>query len=1169
MPRWRRRRVAPGGQVPPELRLAYGARALTLGRAVFSLLPSPRHRESPCPACRGRVASGCLACRRWEHLLRDGDPVAYRRLITRAVCAIAADDLSAPPPPRYTPGNSGHSQARLVREMMKSIVADQSHGTKNVLCNGLHEGGQSICISDLVSSSSWSILLHRIGDLLMCYLLRCTSIFLPVKKNDYFQVSGVPLNVVLRNPIFASTVARKHQPQTTKAKCHTCYLWKSANMAENISICHDSSNSGVNSSFSSTCKIVTQQSCETCDSIRRAESKDPSEGCNCPKFPSDGRSGECCNCYTHNTRKRKRLYSWQRRSKKKQVCSVDDSSAEWSKLNGSNFNMSNGPSENLAGKMNDQAQSVELTVDNTSLARSNDDSSSEIKVINATILSSEKSPCSVFDIRGSQGLSCHYSLSEVQYQSTCPQVGPSSYLHLNSCSICFNCIISNASKHLSLDSLISRNGIFYNRRTTYSVFHCKHILSKRKRPDALSLVKHIFGINSCCASLLKYNCHESTIRKSNCLCCWLPKSIKNLIRNSKRCQYKKLFLKHCSVKCKVAPDVTKNDGKAHYSPGGKAAYYDRSFSRLEAYSTHQQVASFVWAVLKRIVPKPLLGNSFGKRSLRTNIWKFIKLRRFETFQLSDCIGDLKVSHYSWLSNIEFSNCFCSAIIGKQTGSSTSAEEQKQKNILHCWISWLFSDIVIPVVRTYFYVTERESKRYDVFYYPKSVWRDLTSNAIASLNKKNFRILRGEPRKAVRHLNCSSRVRFLPKAKDMRPLVNLRAKSKDANLNKCHLIMKKLRDEKPEMFGSSVFDYNNVHQNLSQFISSKRSQLMKKLKVYIVVADVSKAFDCVSHDMVLKMIDDAFKCDEYTVRKCSKVICNRSKNSLYRFDSNASIGNGNSIYDLSIQLSSGGGIFVDQGTICRILKEQFHHLLYEQIKCNILKIGQKYYLQQVGIAQGSKLSPNLCSLYYGHLENSVLSKFLHDSKLNAGEAFSEPEYLLMRFIDDFIFISFSLEHAQKFLNRMRRGFVFYNCYMNDSKYGFNFCAGNSEPSSNRLYRGDDGVSFMPWSGLLINCETLEIQADYTRYMHSLIVRRMQDVELHYNVRPVLKLRRKETIWLGLTAYIRVLQQKQSRYKDMLTLLTAELGRYCHLGHECDTLRYAVDDSHSSMFWKFKF
>uniref|UniRef100_A0A0E0MLK2 Telomerase reverse transcriptase n=1 Tax=Oryza punctata TaxID=4537 RepID=A0A0E0MLK2_ORYPU len=955
MPRRRRRRAASGGQVPPELRLAYGARALTLGRAVFSLLPSPRHRESPCPACRGRAASGCLACRRWEHLLRDGDPVAYRRLITRAVCAVAADDLSVPPPPRYTPGNSGHSQARLVREMMKSLVADQSRRTKNVLCHDLHEGGQTICISDLVSSSSWNILLHRIGDLVMCYLLR-SLVF-----HSMWFCEILYLQVLLRE-----NVNPKLQKQNViHATCGKVQTWRKTYLfVMTVQIL------GFILQLAALAKLLLNKAVKNNPKIQVKDVIVPnfllmvdqeSVAIAIPRTLGKGKG------YTVGSVAAKRS---------------------------SNFNMSNGPSENLAGKMNDQAQSFELTVDNTSFARSNDDSSLEIKEINATILSSEKSPRSVFNIRGSQGLSCHHSLSEVQCQSTCPQVGPSGYLHLN-----------------------------------------------------------------------------------------------------------------------VAPDVTKNDGKAHYPPGGKTAYYDQSFSQLEAYSTHQQVTSFVWAVLKRIIPEPLLGNSFGKRSLRTNIWKFIKL-------------------------------------------------------------------------------QRESKRYDVFYYPKSVWRDLTSNAIASLNKKNFRILRGEPRKAVRHLNCSSRVRFLPKAKDMRPLVNFRAKSKDAILNKCHLIMKKLRDEKPEMFGSSVFDYNNVHQNLSQFISSKRSQLMKKLK----------AFDCVSHDMVLKMIDDAFKCDEYTVRKCSK-------------------------------LSSSGGIFVDQGTICRILKEQFRHLLYEQIKCNILKIGQKYYLQQVGIAQGSKLSPNLCSLYYGHLENSVVSKFLHDSKLNAGEAVSEPEYLLMRFIDDFIFISFSMEHAQKFLNRMGRGFVFYNCYMNDSKYGFNFCAGNSEPSSSRLYRGDDGVSFMPWSDITIistitvkmhsstkyihsklchymrpkchpifydsninspgtirvniyqafllcamkfHCyirsisdanvsklELLQVIKRTFRYMHSLIVRRMQDVELHYNVRPVLKLRRKETIWLGLTAYIRVLQQKQSRYKDLLTLLTTELGRYCHLGHECDTLHYAVDDSHSSM------
>jgi telomerase reverse transcriptase len=88
---------------------------------------------------------------------------------------------------------------------------------------------------------------------------------------------------------------------------------------------------------------------------------------------------------------------------------------------------------------------------------------------------------------------------------------------------------------------------------------------------------------------------------------------------------------------------------------------------------------------------------------------------------------------------------------------------------------------------------------------------------------------------------------------------------------------------------------------------------------------------------------------------------------------------------------------------------------------------------------------------------------------------------MRFIDDFMFISFSKTHALNFYNRLRRGFVYYNSYMNGRKYGFNFNVGSSEHCHNRLYKGDDGIAFIPWSGLLINCENLEIQADYTRYV----------------------------------------------------------------------------------------
>ncbi|CAL5093865.1 unnamed protein product [Urochloa decumbens] len=1247
----RRRRRGSRGSGPPELRLAYGARARTLGRAVLSLLPPPPLPGAPCPACRGggsgSGSAGCLACCRWAHLLREGDPVAYRGLVTRAVCALAPTG-AAPPPPRYTPGNAGHSQAKLVRETVKSIMADRACTTKNVLCSSAREGGQTGCVSELLSSSSWDILLHRIGDLLMCYILRHSSIFLPVKKNVFFQVTGLPLNVLLQKPISASTMGKNRQPQFSKQRCPMFYLCCNPDISVG---CINNSNSAFSSPDTSIWKFDTLRSSGSYGTAKFTEVNFLNEGCNRSKCPLTDGSIKCSSLDDQNPRKRKRLYRWQRRNKQKQICSENKLSTQQSKINNSDFIVQDVLLKDLGATVNDKVHPMELTVDKKSLTMSSDVNNSLTKEPYG-VLSYEKPPSSMFDIRPSQG----HSTSRIQ--STCRQVGIPNFLHLNSGTICFDCLMLNSSKSVTVDSLISRHAVFYNRRTSYNIFHGNHILNKRKRPDALSLIRHIFGIKGCCAKFMRYDCSGSTTTNSNCLHLWLPKLMNKLIRNSKRCQYKKLVLKHCSVNSKIGTKLAKNHNKAQYPFGEKSACSNKSYVQLEAYSTHQQVVSFVWAVLTRIIPEPLLGNYYSKRSLRINIWKFIRLRRFETFHLSDCIGELKVSQYSWISSIGLSGCFCSALIEKEIGLSIGSEEQKRQNLLHCWISWIFSDIVIPLVQAYFYVTERESKRYDAFYYLKTVWRDLTSIAVASLIKQNFKILRGTTRKAIRQSCFSSRVRFVPKARDMRPLVNLKAQSKDGLLNKCHLIIKKVRDENPEMFGSSVFDYNNVHKNLCDFLSSVRSYLKEKPKIYVVVADVSKAFDCISHDMVLKVVDDVLKYDNYVLRKCTKVVCNRSKNAIYRFDSNVSISKGNDICDYSVQLSSSGGILVDQGKISSIRKKAIQRLISEQVKCNIFKIGQKFYSQQVGIAQGSKLSPNLCSLYYGNLENSVLLKFLRDGKIDSGDDVSASKSLLMRFIDDFIFISFSKEHALNFFNRMRRGFVYYNCYMNDSKYGFNFEVANSEHCCNRIYRGDDGFSFIPWSGLLINCETLEIQADYTRYldilisstitvkmhssakylqsklcyymrpkchpifydsminspgtvrlniyqafllcamkfhcyirsmadasisklellyiikktfryMHSLIIRRIQDVELQYNVHPVLKLKRKETMWLGLSAYLRVLQKKQSRYKDLLALLREEIGRYGHLDHDSDGLRYAVDDLHSSMFWKFKF
>ena len=75
------------------------------------------------------------------------------------------------------------------------------------------------------------------------------------------------------------------------------------------------------------------------------------------------------------------------------------------------------------------------------------------------------------------------------------------------------------------------------------------------------------------------------------------------------------------------------------------------------------------------------------------------------------------------------------------------------------------------------------------------------------------------------------------------------------------------------------------------------------------------------------------------------------------------------------------------------------------------MGKKYYRQKVGIPQGSVLSTMLCNIFYADLERKKLP-FLTDS-----------DGLLLRLIDDFLFISMNKDHATQFIQHMVDGTAF--------------------------------------------------------------------------------------------------------------------------------------------------
>ncbi|KAE8661447.1 Telomerase reverse transcriptase, putative isoform 2 [Hibiscus syriacus] len=267
---------------------------------------------------------------------------------------------------------------------------------------------------------------------------------------------------------------------------------------------------------------------------------------------------------------------------------------------------------------------------------------------------------------------------------------------------------------------------------------------------------------------------------------------------------------------------------------------------------------------------------------------------------------------------------------------------------------------------------------------------------------------------------------------------------------------------------SCYDYNDVYKKLRPFITSLKNVSTTMPGVYIVAADVSKAFDSVDQDKLLRMIEEVMSpmlVDETVDPGLTNLLSSVSRRSLF-------------------------GVLVDQGFCSKILKQQLFFDLRQLLKCNVVQLDTKFYLQKLGIPQGSIISTHLCSLYYGHMDKHVIFPYLErvmealSSRLmpfdSSDAAIFPPAYLLLRFVDDFLFISTSKELASDFLSMLRRGFPDYNCYMNEEKFCLNFAIEHhSGILSNRLFTGEDGISFIPWSGLLINSKTLEVQGDYTR------------------------------------------------------------------------------------------
>ncbi|KAG6397896.1 hypothetical protein SASPL_139346 [Salvia splendens] len=221
---------------PEVLWRLFGDRARTLGDTILAL--------SPPPATGGGGGDEATS-----FLVRSTDDLEYRKFLSETFVVVSDD---APPPPpfdhrcRWSLLQSveigeldSYVWFQLVRRTIEIIMSESRQASSNLISfsydkvsvegkEGLVPGeSQSSPTVDELTSAKWAVLFSRVGDTLLVYLLKYTSIFLPLPQKKHHQICGCSIAKLFSNfpRGMPKSRAPHHPPEAKGGK--TCMMYVS------------------------------------------------------------------------------------------------------------------------------------------------------------------------------------------------------------------------------------------------------------------------------------------------------------------------------------------------------------------------------------------------------------------------------------------------------------------------------------------------------------------------------------------------------------------------------------------------------------------------------------------------------------------------------------------------------------------------------------------------------------------------------------------------------------------------------------------------------------------------------------------------------------------------------------------------------------------------------
>ncbi|XP_023966005.1 telomerase reverse transcriptase isoform X5 [Chrysemys picta bellii] len=504
---------------------------------------------------------------------------------------------------------------------------------------------------------------------------------------------------------------------------------------------------------------------------------------------------------------------------------------------------------------------------------------------------------------------------------------------------------------------------------------------------------------------------------------------------------------------------------------------------LRQHSSHWQVYVFVRECLDLVVPAELWGSSHNKCRFLKNVKTFISLGKFARFSLQELMWKMRVNDCTWLRVIKGDH-FVPAL-----------EHHYREEILAKFLYWLMDTYIVQLLRSFFYITETMFQKNMLFFYRKLIWSKLQNIGMRNhFAKVHLRALSAEEIEKVqqkKYVPMASKLRFIPKPNGLRPIVKvnsvfgaktLNRKNRDKKVHYFNTQLKNLfsvlnyeRTENTSLLGSSVFGKDDIYKIWRKFVSEVLESNDKIPRFYYVKADVTGAYDTIPHDKLVEVVSqilDPEKRTVYCIRRYAviKITMSGQIRKYYRrhvstfkdFMSHMRL----FVSHLQESTSLQNAIVVEQSLSLNETSSSLFAFFLQMIHNNILEIEGRYYLQSCGIPQGSILSTLLCSLCYGDMENKLFCGIQRDG-------------VLIRLIDDFLLLTPHLTLAKTFLRTLATGIPEYGFLINPKKTMMNFHVDEDIPGCSK-FKQLPYCGVIPWCGLLLDIQTLEVYCDYSRF-----------------------------------------------------------------------------------------